>query len=321
MTAIQSSTFADGGAPRTAIEIRAQVQLIQEIMRDIMKENEHFGKISGCPKPSLWKPGAEKIMMAFRIAAEPEIIDLSTSDAVRYRVNVRGLSASGHSLGVGVGECSSDEDKYRWREAVCAAEYDDTREDYRREKWKRGAKEPILQVRTNPADLANTILKMAKKRALIDMVLTVTAASDIFTQDIEDAEDVERINAGAEAPKELKQPRAKTTPATTSDAKTTTQPDPLPAGQAYIPDVLLELADGGKTRIRGNVMWDAEIKGNRYLMKFKSETPNAQPIVVSCFSSLPDGGIKRGACVEFDATAKEKDGKTFYNAENVVVLA
>ncbi|WP_418719751.1 hypothetical protein [Bilophila wadsworthia] len=38
----------------------------------------------------------------------------------------------------------------------------------------------------NPADYYNTCLKMAKKRALVDAVLTCTAASDIFTQDIED---------------------------------------------------------------------------------------------------------------------------------------
>ncbi len=38
----------------------------------------------------------------------------------------------------------------------------------------------------NPADNYNTVLKMAKKRALVDAVLTATAASDIFTQDLED---------------------------------------------------------------------------------------------------------------------------------------
>ena len=38
----------------------------------------------------------------------------------------------------------------------------------------------------NPADHYNTVLKMAKKRALVDAVLTTTAASDIFTQDLED---------------------------------------------------------------------------------------------------------------------------------------
>ena len=38
----------------------------------------------------------------------------------------------------------------------------------------------------NPADHYNTVLKMAKKRALVDAVLTTTAASDIFAQDLED---------------------------------------------------------------------------------------------------------------------------------------
>ena len=38
----------------------------------------------------------------------------------------------------------------------------------------------------NPADHYNTVLKMAKKRALVDAVLTTTAASDIFSQDLEE---------------------------------------------------------------------------------------------------------------------------------------
>jgi hypothetical protein len=37
--------------------------------------------------------------------------------------------------------------------------------------------------------MANTVLKMAKKRAQIDLTLTATAASDVFTQDIEDMPD------------------------------------------------------------------------------------------------------------------------------------
>jgi len=39
---------------------------------------------------------------------------------------------------------------------------------------------------TDLADTYNTVLKMAKKRALVDATLTATAASDIFTQDLED---------------------------------------------------------------------------------------------------------------------------------------
>jgi Protein of unknown function (DUF1018). len=38
----------------------------------------------------------------------------------------------------------------------------------------------------DPFSLANTVLKMAKKRALVDATLTVASLSDIFTQDLED---------------------------------------------------------------------------------------------------------------------------------------
>jgi hypothetical protein len=87
-----------------------------------------------------------------------------------------------------VGECSSQEEKYSWRAAVCPEEWDDTPESRRRTKYSRyqGKVEKKQQIRTNPADVANTILKMAKKRAQVDAVITATAASDIFTQDIED---------------------------------------------------------------------------------------------------------------------------------------
>ena len=108
---------------------------------------------------------------------------------------------SGSFLGAGVGECSSNEEKYRWKKAVCDEEWDETPEDRKRNVWKKGYKKPnhqVKQVRTNSADVANTILKMAKKRALVDAVLTITAASDIFEQDIEDLP--EGVEGAAPAP-------------------------------------------------------------------------------------------------------------------------
>ena len=102
----------------------------------------------------------------------------------------RQVSPSGVFVGAGIGECSSNEEKYKWRKVVCDQEFEETPLDRRREKWCKGwgNKGPYKQkqVRTEPADLANTILKMAKKRGLIDAVLTATAASDCFTQDLED---------------------------------------------------------------------------------------------------------------------------------------
>lgn len=191
-----------GGPVASADEIRAQVNLIQQVMKAVMKDGVHFGTIPGTPKPTLYKPGAEKILSTFRIAIDPVVEDLSTGDEARFRVHARATAqASGIFLGSGVGECSSGEEKYRWRGAICDQEWDEAAEDRRRNVWKRRGKDvyQIKQVRTQPADVANTILKMAKKRAQIDVCLTVTAASDVFAQDIEDLpEELRETIAGEE---------------------------------------------------------------------------------------------------------------------------
>jgi hypothetical protein len=170
-------------------EIRERVNLVQEVMRGIMKLNTHYGTIPGTPKPTLYKPGAEVLCVTFRIAQEYQITDLSDALTARFRVICVGRhQVSGIVLGEGVGECSSGEEKYKWRGAVCTEEFDLTPEHMRRLKFAKwnGRVEKKIQVRTEAADLSNTVLKMACKRAMIAMTLNVTAASDIFTQDIED---------------------------------------------------------------------------------------------------------------------------------------
>jgi hypothetical protein len=187
----------------SAVEIRQRVNLVQEVMQGIMKRDTHYGTIPGTPKPTLYKPGAEVLCVTFRVAQEYKIEDLSTADTARYRVTCVGRhQTTGIVLGEGVGECSSGEEKYKWRGAVCAEEFDLTPENMRRLKFAKykGNVEKNTQVRTEAADLANTVLKMACKRAMIAMTLNVTAASDIFTQDIEDLpEELRGHEAGAPA--------------------------------------------------------------------------------------------------------------------------
>jgi hypothetical protein len=137
----------------------------------------------------LLKPGADVLCMAFRIADSYHVEDLSEANTVRYRVTCIGThQTTGSVLGTGMGEASSGEEKYKWRKAW-DDEIDATPENLRR--IKKG-KYTTKQVRTEPADLANTILKMANKRAKMAMVLNVTAASDCFTQDLEDMDEAMR---------------------------------------------------------------------------------------------------------------------------------
>ena len=211
------------GAVASAAEIRANVNLIQEVMRAVMQDGTHYGKIPGTQKPTLFKAGSEKILSTFRIAIEPFAEDLSTADCARYRVTCRATSQiSGAFLGAGIGECSSSEEKYSFRGIVHDKEWIATPEDRRRVKFTRDGSE-IRQVRTNPADVANTVLKMAKKRAQIDATLTATAASDIFTQDIEDLPpEVREVVVGAETGQkpDLKPPQRKSEPAPAPETTT-----------------------------------------------------------------------------------------------------
>jgi hypothetical protein len=173
----------------TAVQVRAQVQLIQQVQKAVMKKDTHYGVIPGCQKPSLYKAGAEVLATTFRLAVDPEVIDLSSRDEIRYRVRVKLTSIiNGNFVGVGIGECSTNEEKFMWRKAVCDEEFEATPDDRKRVKWAKGKEGAYStsQVRTSMADQANTVLKMAKKRAQIDAILTATAASDIFTQDLED---------------------------------------------------------------------------------------------------------------------------------------
>jgi cytochrome c556 len=178
----------------TAPEVRDRVNLIQTIMQSVMKKDTHYGTIPGTKKDSLYKAGAEVICMTFKIAQEYRVEDLSTPDEARYRVTCTGRhQMTGIALGEGMGECSSNEEKYSYRAAVCHEEFDATPESKRRTKWSKGYKgeKPysVNQVKTNVADVANTVLKMACKRAMVAMTLNTTAASDIFTQDLEDFPD------------------------------------------------------------------------------------------------------------------------------------
>jgi hypothetical protein len=175
-------------------EVVQHAMVVQEVMQAVMKPDLHYGRIPGTDKPTLYKAGAEKLCMVFRIDDDYEIEDLSTADSIRYRVKCIGShQVSQMRLGSGVGECSVGEEKYKWRKAVCDEEFDETPLTHRRVKYakaKGGGHYKQKQVRTEPSDLANTVLKMASKRAKIAMVLNVLAVSDMFGQDLEDLDGV-----------------------------------------------------------------------------------------------------------------------------------
>lgn len=185
----QTGALAQASGRMAVADIISHVALVQEVMRAVMKPDVHYGIIPGTDKPTLYKQGAEVLCMAFRVADTYQVEDLSTTDTVRYRVTCTGVhQVNGVVLGTGMGEASSGEEKYKWRKAW-DEEFDATPANMRRIK---SGKYKTKQVRTEPADLANTILKMANKRAKIAMTINVTACGDMFGQDLEDMDEALR---------------------------------------------------------------------------------------------------------------------------------
>lgn len=211
-------------------DVKNQISLIQQIMKDVMKEGEHYGIIPGCQKPSLLKPGAEKLGLTFRLEPEYQIYEQFLEKG-HYYVRITCILKhilTGQRWGDGLGSCSTLESKYRYRNKnrVCPKCNQETIIAGKQEFgggficWTKkggcGAKFPegdveIINQQTGKtenediADVYNTILKMAKKRAHVDAMLTATAASDIFTQDIEDMNGEVKLEKEIKPTKEVKQ--------------------------------------------------------------------------------------------------------------------
>ena len=75
-----------GMAVLTTSALKARVEAVLEAIANVLEEGKDYGKIPGTDKPTLYKPGAEKLCMMFQLAsAKPHFQDLSTVDEIRYR--------------------------------------------------------------------------------------------------------------------------------------------------------------------------------------------------------------------------------------------
>ncbi len=181
--------------PMSAGELTKQALLIQEILEKVMvgptPDNPigvHYGIIPGTQKKTLYQAGAEKICATFRLAPKYSVDDLSEphNNFYRYRVACSLYTIrDGLFVGSACGEASTAEEKYSWQKAVCDAQFEDADPSKRRKKWQEDGTF-IRQVARNSADLANTVLKIACKRAYVSATRGATAASDLLEVDLEE---------------------------------------------------------------------------------------------------------------------------------------
>jgi hypothetical protein len=150
-----SLSLIDGVNLQQIQNTMTKIGQFQKVVQSQLHQGHDFGIVPGTQKPTLLKPGAEKILMLMGLRSEFEIAD-STRDFhegfFQYQVRCRLLKGD-VVITEGLGACNTKERKYLKQDAYT---------------------------------MDNTVLKMAKKRALVDATLLVASLSDVFTQDLED---------------------------------------------------------------------------------------------------------------------------------------
>ena len=196
-----------------------QRKLLGQYIDSMMTEGVDYGVIPGTKNKTLLKPGAEKLIDLFRCYPQFTIVDKVENwetGLFHYMFKCEVLVRdSGMLVAEGFGSCSTYEGKYRWRNedrkcpqcgvaAILKSKYPPKNDPDSPPGFYCFAKKggcgaefahddpEIIDQRVgkvqNPdiSDQINTVLKMAKKRAVVDAAIALARCSDMFTQDAED---------------------------------------------------------------------------------------------------------------------------------------
>lgn len=143
--------------------VLGQMANLKDFVSRAMNKGTDYGTIPGTPKPTLLKPGAEKLCDFYGMSPTVEVLNRVEdweSALFHYEVCVTLISRkNGMTIAQGIGSANIKEKRYQ----------------------------KTIAKTGDPFSLVNTIEKMAKKRALVDAVLSATRTSGMFTQDIEDS--------------------------------------------------------------------------------------------------------------------------------------
>lgn len=171
---------ASGARGLTVEEAKTFNDEMSRFIETVLVAGTDYGVIPHCNKPTLLKSGAEKILNYLGLIARTEIVNRVEDYNVgffSYECRVYLIDYNGVVKGEGIGITNTREGRY---------------------------------AKSSGYAVQNTVLKMAKKRALVDAALNVGNLSARFTQDMEDLKDLntEPDNSGTGSsgknPEELK---------------------------------------------------------------------------------------------------------------------
>ena len=196
-------------------EAKAKFELVREYTAKCLTKEIDYGKVSGVAKPSLLKPGAEKICSLFGLTPKFTCVDKimnwngegNPDDEPFFYFEYRcDLYRGGEFVASCDASCNSWEKKYRYRkgELICPNCGKPLRKSKNNDGFycwaKQGgcgatftANDPRITNQKvgdvknfDTAEQVNTFQKMAQKRAYVGATLIACNLSEYYTQDVED---------------------------------------------------------------------------------------------------------------------------------------
>ena len=202
-----------GGLPQPQMSVEdlvRHVNFVEQVADEVMQDGVHYGQIPGTPRPSLWKPGAQKLGLAFHFAPKYTYLRQDLEGGHREYEVTCDLYKRGSMdfVGSGVGSASTLEARHRYRnarltcpscgrEAIvkskppykgfwCALYKDGCKAQFGEDDPRIRDQETGRVENPDLADTYNAVFKAAAKRAYIEAMITATATGDRFTQEIVD---------------------------------------------------------------------------------------------------------------------------------------
>ena len=198
MTSTNASLNADKAI--TALENHlGEINALNDFLKQKLTKDQDWSAYAfggSKPRPTLLKGGAEKVAKLIGVNQVTFEVNIQ-SDGATFAVSVICNMASPTASCQGVGYANALESKW--------AKYDNNAKAY------------LIQPNT-----FNTVLKIAKKRAYVDCVLTMAGLSGYFTQDLEDMDGATKSTAKAS-----QNAKAGAKPSATKTNATPTEKEPV----------------------------------------------------------------------------------------------
>lgn len=178
---INSTALIANFSNNELIDRAKSFQGFKDFLKEELKDGIDFGQIPNVDKPCLFKAGGEKIQLLMGLTPQYKLLnrEFLQNQNITYKTWNEDMKKYDYASGI--------RNYYSW-EWSCELWFGNKKVAEGVGAGNSEERKFVSQYKKSetPSSLANTIMKISKKRAFMDAILAVCGVSDMFTQDMDD---------------------------------------------------------------------------------------------------------------------------------------